>query len=77
MSVREAITIMKYIREYHSGDISRQTVRYNMKHGKIDYFKVGGRHLVLLTDKSINFKPNLKHGRLKKAEKGTSRKKGG
>lgn len=56
------LRIGDFIKQYHP-QLQQNAIRYCMKVGKIDYTKIGKESFVVLTEKTLGYKPNLHKNR--------------
>lgn len=58
------LRIGDFIKQYHPL-LQQNAIRYCMRVGKIDYTKIGKESFVVLTEKTLGYKPNLHKNREK------------
>ena len=54
---KDKIVSVKEFRFMHKG-LSIQAITGAVNSGKLDYIKIGGRKLIVLTDRTLGYKPN-------------------
>lgn len=60
----KALTIEEFRDTYHP-DIAKETVSYAIKHNRVDYIRPGRERIILLTQNTLNWKPQTHISRKK------------